>query len=62
VTAGATDVPQPLVSQLKPGGRMIIPVGDSSEDQLLKVVEKDAFGKVTTRDVIPVRFVPLLRQ
>src|SRR5688572_29136548 len=37
VTAGATDVPQPLVSQLKPGGRMIIPVGDSSEDQVLKV-------------------------
>jgi protein-L-isoaspartate(D-aspartate) O-methyltransferase len=62
VTAGATDVPQPLVSQLKPGGRMIIPVGDISEDQVLKVVEKDAAGKVSTRDVIPVRFVPLLRQ
>jgi protein-L-isoaspartate(D-aspartate) O-methyltransferase len=62
VTAGATDVPQPLVSQLKPGGRMIIPVGDSSLDQVLKVVEKDAAGKVSTRDVIPVRFVPLLRQ
>lgn len=62
VTAGATDVPQPLVSQLKPGGRMIIPVGDSSQDQVLKVVEKDAAGNVTTRDVIPVRFVPLLRQ
>jgi protein-L-isoaspartate(D-aspartate) O-methyltransferase len=62
VTAGATDIPQPLVSQLKPGGRMIIPVGDSLEDQVLKVVEKDAAGKVSTRDVIPVRFVPLLRQ
>ena len=39
VTAGATEVPQPLVSQLKPGGRMIIPVGGSSLDQVLKVVE-----------------------
>ena len=62
VTAGATEVPQPLVSQLKPGGRMIIPVGGSSLDQVLKVVEKDAAGKVSIRDVIPVRFVPLLRQ
>jgi protein-L-isoaspartate(D-aspartate) O-methyltransferase len=62
VTAGANEVPQPLVTQLKPGGRMIIPVGGSSLDQVLKVVEKDAAGKVTTRDVIPVRFVPLLRQ
>jgi protein-L-isoaspartate(D-aspartate) O-methyltransferase len=45
VTAGATEVPQPLVSQLKPGGRMIIPVGGSSLDQVLKVVEKDVAGK-----------------
>jgi protein-L-isoaspartate(D-aspartate) O-methyltransferase len=62
VTAGANEVPQPLVNQLKPGGRMVIPVGDSSLDQVLKVVEKDAAGKISTRDVIPVRFVPLLRQ
>jgi protein-L-isoaspartate(D-aspartate) O-methyltransferase len=62
VTAGATEIPQPLVDQLKPGGRMIIPVGDVSLDQVLKVVEKDTAGKVSVRDVIPVRFVPLLRQ
>jgi protein-L-isoaspartate(D-aspartate) O-methyltransferase len=62
VTAGATEIPQPLVDQLKPGGRMIIPVGDASLDQILKVVEKDTAGKVSVRDVIPVRFVPLLRQ
>jgi protein-L-isoaspartate(D-aspartate) O-methyltransferase len=62
VTAGATEIPQPLVDQLKPGGRMIIPVGDVSLDQVLKVVEKDTAGKVNVRDVIPVRFVPLLRQ
>jgi len=41
---------------------MIIPVGGSSLDQVLKVVDKDAAGKVSIRDVIPVRFVPLLRQ
>jgi protein-L-isoaspartate(D-aspartate) O-methyltransferase len=62
VTAGAPEIPQPLVRQLKPGGKMIIPVGDVSGDQVLQVVEKDAEGKVRVRNVIPVRFVPLLRQ
>ena len=62
VTAGAKEIPKPLVDQLKPGGRMIIPVGESSQEQVLQVIAKDASGKVTIRDVIPVRFVPLLRQ
>jgi protein-L-isoaspartate(D-aspartate) O-methyltransferase len=62
VTAGATEIPGSLVEQLKPGGRMIIPVGSSSIAQDLQVVEKDSNGKVGIRDVIPVRFVPLRRQ
>jgi protein-L-isoaspartate(D-aspartate) O-methyltransferase len=62
VTAGATEIPAPLVEQLKPGGRMIIPVGRSSIAQDLQVVEKDSNGKIAVRDVIPVRFVPLRRQ
>ena len=61
VTAGADHVPEPLVAQLKPGARMIIPVGDSSSVQTLKVVEKLPGGEVEIRDIIPVRFVPLRR-
>jgi len=61
VTAGADHVPSPLVEQLAPGARMIIPVGDPAVEQVLKVVEKRSDGSVTTRDVIPVRFVPLTR-
>jgi protein-L-isoaspartate(D-aspartate) O-methyltransferase len=59
VTAGATEVPQPLLDQLKSGGRMIIPIGNGPNDQVLKVVEKNLSGKVESRDVLPVRFVPL---
>jgi protein-L-isoaspartate(D-aspartate) O-methyltransferase len=62
VTAGATEVPPRLVEQLKPGGLMIIPVGSTLSEQILKVIQKDALGKIETRDVIPVRFVPLRRQ
>jgi len=61
VTAGADHVPEPLVAQLKPGARMIIPVGDSSSGQTLKVVEKLPGGEVEIRDIVPVRFVPLRR-
>ena len=61
VTAGAEHIPQPLVEQLKPGARMIIPVGDLSSFQILKVVEKLPGGEVEIRDIIPVRFVPLRR-
>ncbi|GMR14328.1 MAG: hypothetical protein BMS9Abin29_2577 [Gemmatimonadota bacterium] len=61
VTAGAEHIPQPLVEQLKPGARMIIPVGDQSTFQILKVVEKLPGGEVEIRDIIPVRFVPFRR-
>jgi protein-L-isoaspartate(D-aspartate) O-methyltransferase len=59
VTAAAPHVPEPLVQQLRPGGRMVIPVGASGGDQELLLIEKAADGAVSRRVVIPVRFVPL---
>ncbi|MGD2113190.1 MAG: protein-L-isoaspartate(D-aspartate) O-methyltransferase [Gammaproteobacteria bacterium] len=59
VTAAASHVPPPLIEQLKPGGRMVIPVGGRFMVQQLVLVEKDAGGEVTTRQILPVRFVPL---
>lgn len=59
VTAGADHIPPPLLKQLKAGGRMVIPVGPVHATQRLVVVEKDVAGKVTTRSVLPVSFVPL---
>jgi protein-L-isoaspartate(D-aspartate) O-methyltransferase len=58
VTAAAEHIPPPLIKQLKEGGRMVIPVGHPYFTQDLLVVEKKD-GKVTSRDIIPVRFVPL---
>jgi protein-L-isoaspartate(D-aspartate) O-methyltransferase len=60
VTAAADHVPAPLIDQLKPGGRMIIPVGASGVTQNLMLVEKDRDGAHTRRTVLPVRFVPLI--
>ncbi len=59
VTAAADHIPPPLIAQLKPGGRMLIPVGSRFMTQQLVVVDKDSQGKVTTRLILPVRFVPL---
>ena len=59
VTAAPEKIPQPLVQQLKPGGRLVIPVGERFATQTLKVVEKDTSGKLTEHDVLPVGFVPL---
>ena len=60
VTAAAPSIPPALVAQLKPGGRMVIPVGGDGHIQYLKVVTKRADGGADERDVIPVRFVPLV--
>ncbi|MGH6884519.1 MAG: protein-L-isoaspartate(D-aspartate) O-methyltransferase [Geminicoccales bacterium] len=60
VTAAAPQVPQALVDQLKPGGRMVIPVGASYAVQELVVVTKRADGTLEQRRVLPVRFVPLV--
>ena len=62
VTAAATEVPQPLIDQLKPGRRLVIPVGAQDGAQVLYVIEKDAQGKVTRRKALDVRFVPLTRK
>jgi len=59
VTAASSHIPPPLIQQLKPGGRMVIPVGSRFMVQQLVLVEKDAKGNVTTRQILPVRFVPL---
>lgn len=59
VTAGATEIPPPLVEQLAPGGRMVIPVGRWPGGQTLILVEKTADGTVVRRDMLPVAFVPL---
>jgi protein-L-isoaspartate(D-aspartate) O-methyltransferase len=61
VTAAPAAIPQPLIDQLKPGGRMVIPVGGSSDVQQLLLVEKQPDGRTTTRRTLAVRFVPLTR-
>ena len=61
VTAAAGHVPPPLIEQLKPGGRMVIPVGSGFALQHLLVLEKDQAGRITSRQTLPVRFVPLVR-
>lgn len=61
VTAAAGFVPPPLVEQLKPGGRMVIPVGSVYGAQNLVLVRKAPDGAITTRTLLPVRFVPLTR-
>jgi len=48
----------PLVEQLANGGRMVIPVGTRFQTQQLTLVKKDAEGKVSTRQLLPVAFVP----
>ena len=57
VTAAPERIPQPLLDQLAPNGRMVIPVGGFFQE--LKVFRKDANGKVSEKDILPVRFVPM---
>ena len=59
VTAAASHIPPPLVRQLKPGGIMVIPVGSRFQVQQLTLIEKSQDGGVITRQILPVRFVPL---
>jgi len=60
VTAAASEIPPPLIKQLKPEGRMCIPVGGVYQVQQLTLITKNQKGSVSTRGVLPVRFVPLL--
>ena len=59
VTAAGPTVPPALLTQLRPGGRMVIPVGEPFGEQTLMLVSKTADGGVTHRDILPVAFVPL---
>jgi len=59
VTAAASHIPPPLIKQLKVGGRMVIPVGSQFMTQELLLVTKGKDNKITTRQILPVRFVPL---
>ncbi len=56
VTAAPPEIPEPLIAQLKEGGRMIVPVGTWSQELVLLVKEK---GKIDKKWLIPVRFVPM---
>jgi protein-L-isoaspartate(D-aspartate) O-methyltransferase len=59
LVAAAPDlIPSALINQLKPGGRMVLPAGVEDAQQLM-VVDKDAAGKISTREVLPVRFSAL---
>jgi protein-L-isoaspartate(D-aspartate) O-methyltransferase len=57
VTAAPDHVPEPLVAELAPGGRLVIPVGDFYQE--LKLITRDLDGRVSEKAVIPVRFVPM---
>jgi protein-L-isoaspartate(D-aspartate) O-methyltransferase len=59
VAAAAPHVPQPLLDQLKPGGRLVIPLGQAYSAQELLVIEKAADGSINRQSVLPVAFVPL---
>ena len=59
VTAAETHIPPPLVKQLKPGGKMVIPVGNQFFTQQLMLIEKKPDGSVRSKQILPVSFVPL---
>lgn len=59
VTAAAEELPPPLLQQLKPGGKLVIPVGETHGYQELLVIEVDSNGEIDRQSVLPVRFVPL---
>lgn len=59
VTAASREIPAPLIDQLAPGGRMVIPLGPKDEVQQLSLIEKSADGETGRRDIMPVRFTQL---
>ncbi len=61
VTAAAPEIPEPLIKQLAPGGRLVMPVGPHGETQFLTVLSKNLDGEVAEKVVLAVRFVPLVR-
>ena len=61
LTAAPAEIPQKLVEQLRPGGRLVAPVGESPGTQELVVIEKTPGGEIRRRTVAPVMFVPMVR-
>ena len=60
ITCATPEIPPPLLEQLKPGGRMVIPVGGEGDIQYLKLITRRAGGGYDEKRVLPVRFVPLV--
>jgi len=60
VTAAATGIPPPLIEQLRPGGKLVIPLGERYFGQDLMLISKDGKGRITEKRVLPVAFVPLI--
>lgn len=59
VGASAAEIPLPLLEQLGPGGRLVLPVGAAGEHQSLSVIDRDATGNFTRQDLMGVQYVPL---
>lgn len=60
VTAAPENIPQALIDQLAVGGKMVVPVGPASRTQTLTVITKQANGSTTSREIVPVGFVPMI--
>jgi protein-L-isoaspartate(D-aspartate) O-methyltransferase len=60
VAAAPEQPPAPLIEQLKPGGRMVLPLGPLDEEQQLMLLKKDHTGSISMEPVLPVRFAPLV--
>lgn len=61
VTAAASEIPPKLIAQLKPGGRMVLPIGEEHQGQMLKLVTRNETGEVDEKNLLPVIFVPFTR-
>lgn len=59
LTAAAPTIPDHLIAQLKPGGRLVMPIGETNSVQQLAIFDKDEDGGLRRRDLLPVRFVPV---
>ena len=59
-TAAPPEIPKALIDQLKPGGKMVLPVGTNWQE--IVVLTKSKFGKIQKKNVLPVRFVPMVHQ
>ena len=60
VSAAVPYIPQSLIDQLKPGGRIVIPIGEPHSQQMLLLVTKDRKGIISTESILPVTFYPLV--